>query len=48
MSLKKTIKQILIAKLNKGISFSCDIRVVERYLKLAFDYIKRSKKNENR
>ena len=42
--LQKIIK-ILETKLNQGISFSCDIRVVERYLKIALDLIKGRKKN---
>lgn len=37
------IKEILEKKLNQGISISCDIRVVERYLKMAWDIIRRKK-----
>ena len=40
--LKKVI-YLLEKKLNQGISISCDIRVVERYLKIAWDIIKRRK-----
>jgi len=38
------IKQILEKKLNQGVSISCDIRVVERYIKMAWDIIRRRNK----
>ena len=44
---EKIIK-ILEGKLNQGISFSCDIRLVERYLKLAWKMIKGAKKDEHK
>lgn len=44
---EKIIK-ILEGKLNQGISFSCDVRLVERYLKLAWKLIKGAKKDEHK
>jgi len=44
MKLIEICKEILEKKLNQGISISCDIRVVERYLKMAWDIIRRRDK----
>lgn len=48
MKIAELIKQVLEKKLNQGISISCDIRVVERYLKIAWKLIKGAKKNEHK